>query len=97
MDSHMTLVCSYYLSLLDTLDSPCLDFNLQPLTLTSASHSQLWTPSLTAVQLLTQWELSLISEDYHCVRYVSLSINVLVLRIILACFLWNHSGMLPLF
>ena len=36
-----TLVCSYYLSLLDTLNFPCLHFNLQSLTLTSASHSQL--------------------------------------------------------
>ena len=37
MDSHMTLVYSHYLSLLDTLDSPCLHFDLQPSTLTLAS------------------------------------------------------------
>ena len=36
-----TLICSYYLSLLDTLDSPCLHFDPQPSTLTSASHPRL--------------------------------------------------------
>ena len=41
MDSHMKLICSYYLSLLDTLNSPCLHFDLWPSTLTSASCSQL--------------------------------------------------------
>ena len=41
MDSRMTLVCSYHLSLLDTLNSSYLHFDPQPSTLTSASHSQL--------------------------------------------------------
>ena len=39
--SCMTLVCSYYLSLHDTLDSPCLHFGLQPSTLSLASCSQI--------------------------------------------------------
>ena len=41
MDSCMILVCSHYLSLLDTLNSPCLHFDLQPSALTSASCTQL--------------------------------------------------------
>ena len=36
-----TLICSYYLSLLDTLDFPCLPFNLWPLALPLASCSWL--------------------------------------------------------
>ena len=36
-----TLVCFYYLSLLDTLDSPCLHFDPQPLSLTSVLHTRL--------------------------------------------------------
>ena len=45
-----TLICSYYLSLLDTLDSPCLHFGLWPSTLTLAL-------SLTAIYEddLTSW------------------------------------------
>ena len=34
-----TLVCSYYLSLCDTLDSPCLNFDLWPLSLTQSQLS----------------------------------------------------------
>ena len=36
-----TLVCSYYLSLLDILNSPCLPFDLQPSALPLASCPQL--------------------------------------------------------
>ena len=36
-----TLICLYYLSLLDTLNSPCLHFDPQPLSLTPVSHTQL--------------------------------------------------------
>ena len=36
-----TLVCFYYPSLLDTLDSLCLHFDPQPLSLTLVSHTQL--------------------------------------------------------
>ena len=47
-DSHMTLVCSHYLSLLDTLDSPCLHFDLQHSALT-------WLHDLTF--RLCPWQL----------------------------------------
>ena len=40
-DSHMTLVSFYYLSLLDTLNPPCLHFKPQPLPLTLALRTQL--------------------------------------------------------
>ena len=44
-----TLVCPYTLSLPDTLDSPCLHFYLQPLTLTWLHIPNFQTPSLTAI------------------------------------------------
>ena len=72
-DSHMTLyVPNTFLYLI---------LSIPPVyTLISNLLPWLWlripnfrTLSLTAVKLLTWWELlSLISEDYHCVRYVSL-------------------------
>ena len=40
-DSHMFLVYFYCLTLLDTLNPPCLHFELQPLSLTSALHTWL--------------------------------------------------------
>ena len=70
MDSRMTLICFYYLSLLDTLDSPCLHFNPGPLSLTSVSCTQLLDSISDSCIVADTVELSLISEDYHCVRYV---------------------------
>ena len=46
-----TLVCSYYLSLPDTLNPPCLHFSLWPSTLTSAWHS---------------WLSDSIPDNYYC-------------------------------
>ena len=46
-------------------------FTFRSLTFVQFCVPDFQTLSLTAVYLLTQWELlSLISEDYHCVRYV---------------------------
>ena len=48
-DSHMTFVCSHYLSLLDTLNPPCLHFDLEPSSLTQLHIPDFWTLPLTAV------------------------------------------------
>ena len=44
-----TLVCSHYLALLDTLDPPCLHFDLQCSALTQLHVPDFRTLSLTAV------------------------------------------------
>ena len=64
-----TLICSYYLSLLDTLNS--LSTFRSP-TFNPNSSFMFPTFTLHPWQLYSCWqcELSLISEDYHCVRYI---------------------------